>query len=297
MALRDQNWLELADIRCQSYSEQEWIPIYGYKYGDTRSEFPEIGHFEEFQQFCGAVIFTKHKKIAEEITSWESWSNDNYYPHNSGKHPYQESHQFNNSDELPIGFRLAVSYSQFRSEKAQVHLYQDFTLGYELKFDGETWFRPNSGNEKVVKYIFDNNNEIQRVEVRASYLKEYLKLRGAFFRLYYYTGRRFVQKNLPDFDWKEEKTISELPNDRCHAFIEHIDIHGERLPSVSTALSTQENLISQSNELPGSDRDNKKDIATATTSATDRYFVYSRMWRGEWINPSDSIRHVRTLAI
>lgn len=297
MAICDQSWLELEDIRCLRYGEQDWIPIYGFKYGAEHLEFPEIGHFEEFQEFRGAAIFKKYQKIAEEITSWNTWSNDNYYPCYSDEHPYKESHQFNDSEDNNIGFRLAVGELLPNDNKAQVHLFQDFALVYELKFEGNTWIRPKSGNEQVVKFIFDGNNEIQRVEIRSSYLKEYLQLRGAYFRLYYYTGRRFVQKNMPKFDWKDEKTISELPNDRCHAYIEHIDLHGERLPKVLITPSTQEHLQNYTEKLPPQYAANTQKVTTVAASSTDRYFVYSRMWRGEWINPSDTIEHVRTLEI
>lgn len=297
MDVRDQNWLELKDIRGLKYDELDWIPIFGFKFGAEHSEFPEIGHFEEFQEFRGAIIFKNFKRKAEEITNWEKWSDDDFSPYYSDEFRFQESHQFNDAEENRIGFRLAVSQVLSNNESAQVHLYQDFALAYELKFDGETWFRPNSGNEQVVKYIFDNKNEVQRVEVKASYLKEYLKLRGALFRLYHYTGRRFVQKNLPKYDWNEEKTISKLPNDRCSAYIEHIDLHGERLPKVSVFPCSQGNPKNDALDLPTIGNVSKEAVSTLEASSCNRYFAYSRMWRGEWINASDTVNQIRVLGI
>ena len=69
MAICDRSWLELADIRGKKYDEQEWVPIYGFKYGAEHSPFPEIGHYEEFQEFRRAVTFSRFKITTEKITS------------------------------------------------------------------------------------------------------------------------------------------------------------------------------------------------------------------------------------
>lgn len=199
MVVCDQSWLELADIRSKKYDEQDWVQVYGFKFGAEHSSFPEIGHYEEFQEFRGAVIFNRFKAEAEKITSWNTWSNDGLYPNYSDENPLLETHQFIDAKENRIGFRLAVSRFLSNDVPAQVHLYQDFPLVFGLELDRKmTWIRSPNEHEQVVKYIFDSKQEIQRVDIRVSYLKEYLKLRDTFFRLYYYSGRHFDQKYKPD---------------------------------------------------------------------------------------------------
>ena len=295
MAILDQNWLELTNIRSLKYDRQAWIPIYGFKYGAKNLKFPKIDHYEEFQEFRGAVIFDKYKPVAEKITSWDTWSNDEYYPFYSSDYPYLEAHQFGESDENPIGFRLVVSQFLSNDVPAQVHLYQDFVIAYHLIFKDGVWVSPRNDNEKVVRYFFNPNKEVERVELKASYLKDYLAVRGASYRLYYYTGRQFVQRNKPQFDWDEEKIIAELPNDRCSAHIEFVNKFGERPFTSAVVVETHRHDINFREDIPNFSEKSDSGISsssktTVDTNKADRYFAYGRMWRGEWISPADSVR-------
>lgn len=300
MVFLDQNWLELKDIRSLTYDEQVWIPIYGFKYGDTHAKFPEIGHYEEFQQFGGAVIFDKYKTIAEKITSWDTWSKDEYSPYYSDEYPYEESHQFSDSEENPIGFRLAISQFLSNDVPTQMHLYQDFVIAYHLIFEEGSWIRPKNDNEKVVRYLFDENKEIRLVEVKASYLKDYLAVRGASYRLYYYTGRQLIQKDKPKFDWDEEKIISEFPNDRCSARIEFVTKHGDPPRTGSILVESHRTDVNFREDIPNFSEKGFSGISstsrtTVDTNLPDRYFAYCRMWRGEWISKADRTRLIGNL--
>ena len=292
----NQSWLEQKDIRCIKFDDQDWIPIYGFKYGEERLKFPQIGHYEEFQEFRGAVINEENQSLAEEIKSWETWSNDEAYEYDSDDYPYPYSHQFNCLNDRPIGFRLVVSQFLSNDFPAQVHLHQDFIVAYNLIFDGKGWIRPKKHNEKVVRYIFDENQEVVRIEVKATLLKDYLSIRGALYRLYYYSGRRFVQKDKPNFDWEEEKTISKLPNDRCTAYVEHTDFRGERISASSIKSESSNNDENTKVEMPNVGNDivanaGSDSAKTGDVSTSNRYFAYCRMWRGEWVWPNDTPRN------
>ena len=289
----NQNWLEQKDIRNVKFDDQDWIPIYGFKYGAERLRFPQIGHYEEFQEFRGAVIYEENQLPAEGITSWNTWSDDDVCEYDSDDYPYPYSHQFNNLNDPPIGFRLVVSQFLSNDSPARVHLHQDFIITYNLIFDGKGWIRPKKHNEQVVRYIFYQNSEVMRVEVKARLLKDYLSIRGAIYRMYYYSGRRFVQKDKPNFDWEEEKTISSLPNDRCTANIEYTDFRGERISASSTISETANNSKNTKEETPNASNNIVPHVGsggaiTGDVSASNRYFAYCRMWRGEWVWPDDT---------
>lgn len=293
MALHDQKWIELNDIREVKYNAQAWIPIYGFKYGEKKLEFPDYGYCEEFQEFRSAVIFNKYKSSAEKISDWEFWNKDDVTPHYSKESGYQETHKFCDENGESIGFRMVVSQYLARNVPYRVYLYQDFVIAYNLIPTKGSWIRPRNDYETVVKYIPGKNREVERIEIRASYLKDYLAARNASLRIYSYSHRRLVQSDKPDYDWEDKKVISNQVNDRCKVYVEHVNKHGDKPFTGSIIVKTWRNDVNFREEIPDFSKKSDSGIASESTTTVDhfpadRYYSYGRMWRGEWVFPADT---------
>jgi hypothetical protein len=203
--------LQNKDTR-RTFSNSTWIPLRAYQnteHGDIKS----IGYTCEFFG-CGSVAFPpEHREIADTL----GWS-DIGIGHSVEPCAYEDGYyasieQYQCNDKEPIGINLVFEHYQPVVGKRVWILNPDLVVALRLIKEDSDWVRPEEDFAVVAREIVDDEGNHQLIQIKRSFLIDYLAARNLSLRLSYYHQRVENVDSLEDSPYKNLEEIQEQRDD------------------------------------------------------------------------------------
>jgi len=219
--MEEQTWFEMQDVRRRFYSRAVWIPLRAAKQNKNAVKYGFLGYKEGFFG-VGTVAITLDNKVESEFIDWQElginhnhcgvWQDDRYQPAAMYK-PWR--HDF-------TGEHLVLDQMGGGAESHEWHLNQDLAITLGLKREGDNWLRPEDGYPIVVRLARDEDGDPTLLEIRASYLRDYLCARKMVLRITSYRQRDEVTETSSHIDWENGEKKDENGTDRWEGRVQEI---------------------------------------------------------------------------
>lgn len=286
-----QEWFEMQDVRRRFYSRAVWIPLRAAKRDKNAVKYGYAGYKEEFFG-VGSVAVPFEKKADAEFIDWQElgirsnhcgvWQDDMYQPAAMYK-PWR--HDF-------IGEHLVLDQLGEGAENHEWHLNQDLAITLGLKREGDNWVRPEDGYTVVVRLTREEDGDPALIEIRSSYLRDYLCARKMALRITSYRQRDEVTETDSHIDWENGEAKEETETDRWEGRVDEIHEGGIRYGEEIAVFHAGRTDVDPEEDVPEFDFPTDENIKTESWtkkhSGRKLFRTNGELWRNEWIDPADS---------
>lgn len=245
----DKDWLEFKKLKKRNFERDSWIPLRSLYKPVSLGKYGYIG-YEEDLFYCTSVAFSSEQIQEAKKLSWDDLGFSKQHSSHIEKGIYYPSDKYKiwNNEKL-IGTHLVIDQSLTSDKSREWHLNVDLVMALKLIKEGNSWFSPNDGYEEVVRIKFENNNPIL-IEIRSTYLKDYLCARNMDLVISSYRSRSVTTENKKIANWKNDY-IKEVGED--YIFIgKEFNIHegGEIFEGKVSVLHIERTDIDAEEDVP-----------------------------------------------
>ncbi|MBQ6245332.1 MAG: hypothetical protein IJK04_00590 [Kiritimatiellae bacterium] len=174
--MHPRNWFEMDDILRGSLVGNAWVPIWRSRLVKNELTHGTVGYWEEFTGLNSLVVNPEF---------WDEMKNLDYstLSPNQSHRPWKNHGIYNRPMEyvennVSMGDFLVVQQLFEQDESPILQINQDLILALRLKEENGVWLCPEEGYEPVVRIQHDDGGKEFEVDIRLSFLKDYLSARG-----------------------------------------------------------------------------------------------------------------------
>ena len=181
----EQEWFEMPEVRRRTLATAVWIPLRVSEYIEKQGTHGRIGYREQFHGVGTLAVPLARRRDAEAL-DWMSLGLINAH------RGLVEDNSYVPSDIRTdvSGVYLVLEQCGNSVECIEWHLHQDFVITSGLKREGDSWVSLSEGYTEVARLIRRGDGRVPaRLEVRASYLRDYLCARQMALRVVSYRQR------------------------------------------------------------------------------------------------------------
>lgn len=278
----------MADIHIKNYDCSVWIPLRGSILNESNNY--GVDGFESLFDGFGSIAVPISKRNLVKKLEWFDLGilHDHKSYIKNGK--YIPVNIYKNYSGSLIAERLVIDQSINKIEPVEWHLNQDFVVSLGLKREGDIWVCPKEGYIAVVKLHRDAKKNPCLIEVRASFLKDYLCARNMALYLSSYHQRIIVSDN-PNLIRLE--LGRKIENDKKSYFeFRKIEINESGLPfgSSTNVLIAGRSDVNLDEDVPIFDFPNDENTHSESFqikhTGKKRYRYENEYWKYEWIEPT-----------
>lgn len=206
MVEMNQEWIEFSDIKKRDFSRSSWIPLRSVTSFLNEGKYGFEGHKEEIF-YCTSIAFQADLIEKASKLNWSEMGLSSRHHAYVEKNKYYPAEGYDSyRDEELKGIHLVLEQQINSLDGTIWHLNQDLVFALNLIKEGDTWLSPNDGYEEVARLKKTSNGKPLLLEIRATYLKDYLCARGMSLVLCSYRSRRRIERNKELINWKSNTT-------------------------------------------------------------------------------------------
>lgn len=292
----NEQWIEMNDIRMQSFDRAVWVPLKCAKPFNVRGAKFRDGHSEEYLGVQTVAVFNEYRGDVEDL-HWGAIS------HGGGNYGHVEDDEYFASTDFVhknkrVGENLILVSCFDDGDPAEWIPNPDLVLSLRLKREGDIWVAPNEGYIDVIKAIKDDDGNPIELIIRADHLKDYLAARNMGLWVTRFQLRSYTSKAEPKFEWGSENKVIGPLSDRweCRLRKIHEGGHpfGEKIHLV-IAGRTDVDTRGDIPEMYGIPSDDSIEIETREISHSSPpvYNASGEYFRDYWISGGEKSVRVR----
>lgn len=205
----DKEWFGMDDLKSRTFNNKVWIPLLAQKTLDTRGSCQSVGFIEEFFAAHSLIVAEKGREEACSL-HWmdlQGGFGDRPWKDDEGRLRKPDVFEMENSEGVKP---VLTQYIEIDRDK-ELHVHQDLILGLGLRRRGDSWYRPEEDDAEVIRLTRDEEGSPNLVEIKAEFLKDYLKAAHSGLLLLTFQSRHEIQDIFEQLDWSsgtEELTDS-----------------------------------------------------------------------------------------
>ena len=282
----------MRQVRRRTLAAAVWIPLRAAEHLAKHGQYGRIGYLDDFHGVGTLAVPLQRRDDAATL----DWSSIGIANANGG---YVDGDTYVPSDIRPdvSGVYLALHQRGNQVDHAEWHLHQDFTITLGLKREKDVWVSLAEGYAEVVRLRRDERGAPQRLEVRASHLRDYLCARGMALRVVSYRHRTEVIENADHITWPNGEASEPTPTDRWVGRVLPIHEGGRPYGTELAVTHVARTDVDAAEDVPvlSSPEVAKTTSRFWTVKDTGRklYRVDGELWRKEWLEPGALSERVR----
>ncbi len=292
----NQDWFEMPEIRRRKLANAVWIPLRAICQIEEIGKYGYAGYKSEFYGVGTLAVPIDNRVEAEKLR----WTDVGISHQHSGfveDGKYIPSDTYQDYHSKLSGLHLVLDQRGNSTENSEWHLHQDFVITLGLKREADIWVRPDEDYIEVVKLSKKQDGSPYLLEVRASYLRDYLCARGMALYVTSYRDRKKVFEDASHISWPQNPMRESNDNDRWEGRL--LEIHEGGMPygGKTAVFHVARTDVDTEEDVPvfGLPTDDKMTSKSWTKEDTGRklYLVDGELWRTEWIEPASQSPIVR----
>lgn len=282
----NRDWILLTRETRRAFANATWVPLRA----STKKEngrVTDLGYVSEFFG-CGSAAFPpEHRTLVEERLGWSSIG----IGHTVAPYAYEDGYyspidQFQYNDKEPIGVNFVFDHHQPVVGGNHWVLNPDLIVALRLVKEGNNWVRPEEDFVVVAREEFDDDGNHCLIEIKRSFLIDYLAARGLALRLSYY--RQHVE-NIASLEGTTYDGLESHQNERDQGRFELLirkldDVYGGSWASFRVWRTD----IDEEEDAPvlGPERDDNTESETSEGVRTGPHGIRieGEFWKDEWID-------------
>jgi len=193
------------------------------------------------------------------------------------------------------GTYLILCQRGSRIEHNEWHVHPDLVLGLHLKREGDNWLAIEEGYAVVIRISRNSNGSPALIEIRSSYLKDFLAARNECLCISSYRSRELILPERPDLSWNEHPTVEESPGQKWQGTISEITEHGHQYGSEIAIFHAGRMNFDREQDVPeiGVSDDFTTRTFTRKVRGKKLFRIWGELWKVEFIDPGEHSERVR----
>lgn len=291
----NKDWILLSRETRRAFANATWVPLRA-SVKDESGRVTDIGYVSDFFG-CGSAAFPpEHRALVEERIDWSSIG----IGHTVAPYAYEDGYYtpidlFQYNDKEPIGVNFVFDHPQPVVGGNQWVLNPDLVVALRLVKEGANWVRPEEDFVVVAREVFDDDGNHSLIEIKRSFLIDYLAARGLALRLSYYRQR---VENVASLEGTDYEGLANQQDERNQGRFELLirkldDVYGGSWASFRVWRTD----IDEEEDAPvlGPERDDNTEYETSEGVRTgpQGVRVEGEFWKDEWIDHQGKSVRVR----
>lgn len=291
----NKEWILLSRETRRAFANATWVPLRA-SVKDESGRVTDVGYVSEFFG-CGSAAFPpEHRALVEERIGWSSLG----IGHTVAPYAYEDGYYapidlFQYNDKEPIGVNLVFDHPQPVVGGNQWVLSPDLIVALRLVKEGANWVRPEEDFVVVARELFDDDGNHSLIEIKRSFLVDYLAARGLALRLSYYRQR---VENVVSLEGTEYEGLESQQGERDQGRFELLirkldDVYGGSWASFRvwrTDIDEEEDAPVLG---PESDDNTEYETSEGVRTGPQGVRVEGEFWKDEWIDHQGKSVRVR----
>ena len=291
----NKDWILQTKETRRAFANATWVPLRA-SIKTEKGLFKDVGFVSEYFG-CGSAAFPpEHRALVEERIGWSSIG----IGHTVAPYAYEDGYytpidQFQYNDKEPIGVNLIFDHPQPVLGGDRWMLNPDLIVALRLVKEGNNWVRPEEDFVVVAREEFDDDGCHRLIEIKRSFLLDYLAARGLALRLSYY--RQHVE-NVAALEGTDYEGLEGHKNERDHGRFELLirkldDVYGGSWASFRvwrTDIDEEEDAPVLG---PESNDNTESETSEGVRSGPGGVRVEGEFWKDEWIDHQGQSVRVR----
>lgn len=285
----NQEWFEMPEIRRRTFERSVWIPLRSINTIEEIGKHGFAGYKSEFFG-AGSLAVPLEQKDAADKLGWMdigiSYSHSGYIQDDE----YTPANVYKDYGTDLVGEHLVLEQRGNSKENTEWHLSQDFVITLGLKREDDIWVRPDEGYAEAAKVYRRVDGSPYLLEVRASYLRDYLCARKMALRITSYRDRVEVSDNADHIKWGEKHVTENNEMDRWEGRISEIHEGGMPFGKKTAVFHVSRTDVDESEDVPSfelpTDDVVKSESWEKEHHGRKLYRIEGELWRNEWIDPA-----------
>jgi hypothetical protein len=287
----DQRWFEMHDLK-KDHNRSIWVPLFE-SYDDGEGDHGVVGYTRTFVGYRSIAVPKKFLKNFPKINFTDIYSDFKGF---SEKNRYTPS-DIEQINEKIYGVHLVLIQRNYETNQDNWFLHQDLMLTLNLIQDGDIWFAQNEGYSEAVRLLRKEDGAPRRIQIRADFLKDYLKARNMNLFLTSYSDRVALVEDASFINWKNGTLEIEQDNETFHGYVrdthEGSSFFRDGALYVHVTRSDDENVDIPEITFPPDDKTMKSKMIEVKPSGRKVKEIFGRLWRNEWIIQAKSSPRVK----
>ena len=282
----------MQQVRRRTLAAAVWIPLRAVEHLAKHGQHGRLGYLDDFHGVGTLAVPLEGRDDAAAL----DWSSIGIANVNGG---YVDGDTYVPADirQDVSGVYLALHQRGNHVDHAEWHLHQDFTITLGLKREDDVWVCLTEGYAVVARLRRDERGAPQRLEVRASHLRDYLCARRMALRVVSYRHRTEVVENVDHITWPNGDASDRTATDRWVGRILPIHEGGRPYGTEVAVTHVARTDVDAEEDVPvlSAPEVAKTTGSFWTVKDTGRrlYRVDGELWRKEWIEPGAQSERVR----
>ncbi len=281
------------DLIKLDYTEKEWTPLW-----QSETVPKQLDYIEGFKQEQLAIETCMLPQKAKEYIDQENlYESSLDFRDDCGRYGVEYFSVFEDPDLIPNhkAIKLVVRQDFETGDDSIFHINPDliFALGLKESQKGEwiEWVKPDENDNPIIKMQVSDLNKPQRVEIKTTYLRDYLSARKLCLYLHMYSEKTF----LCDCENRNSQNSNNEKNgDKYKAtyFEYEVDRSGRAVGTSWALMKVVQKIANLKEDLPSTQPTDDDDIISTTSewihqSKDTLLFKRWRLWTYKWIEPSE----------
>jgi hypothetical protein len=285
--LMNSDWVLQTKETRRDFASATWIPLRASQERiQTLTTSDEIGYVSEFFG-CGSVAFAKKHREQVDKLDWNSLGLSNTpRPHAYEDGYYSPIDAYQCNDKEPIGVHLVFIHDQPVIGGSKWILNPDLVIALRLIHEGGNWVRPEEDFVVVAREVVDKDGNHEGIEIKRTFLIDYLAARGLDLRLSYYRQRVENVASLESSNYKGLETHDvERDHGRFSLLIRKLDdVFGGSWASFK--FSRTDFDIEEDAPVLGPEDDGNTELeeSRGNRAGAEGIRIEGEFWKSEWID-------------
>lgn len=262
--MRQQSWFEMVDVKCGTYGDGEWTPLWVYEVSHEGDMFSSPYHEEIYRI---RTLFAPLVNRGRLFNHWIDLDCDGVYPCvDQGNYCKPGVYYFDSRKGVEAGEYSVFKFCTVGGETSELQINQDLVAALQLIPKDDSWIRPAEGGQIAIRLGRNDKGEVVRAEIRTEYLRDYLCARGMGLYIEEFRHRQEQSRDGRSILWQNSPVI-ECRRSRCG---------NGKYEWKGWMFKHQD----------GNSWDDVKSISSEVLSEAQYYRVEGQLWKQFWINPA-----------
>jgi hypothetical protein len=198
-----QEWLEQKDIESRGFSRGTWIPLMVDDYPVHEGAPMQAGYISEFRSIETLVVKNADRHTFRNA-EWDSIQRNGSHSAWAHEGKFHAPDKYYRDDDAEPTALYPVLRQGYETEPHDIwDLNQEITHSLRLLRKGDSWIRPSENRIEVARLRRQSDGAPGCLEMRAEFLRDYLKARDSALLVGGFIIREVVREDFPDLDWND----------------------------------------------------------------------------------------------
>lgn len=287
-------WFEMRDLQVPKVEGATWLPLHCSHTSFEHGEAGHAGHREEYLSLESLIIPSSRREEFDHL-NWHSLTRNNSDTGWADEDGLISPGLYD--AQLDLQYPVLVQRHD-TGEQTEWHLLQELQMALNLRRVGDEWIDHSENDLVVARLTRKPSGTPSRLEVRSTYLRDYLCAKQATLLMVSFWYRKAVEKDIAPFGLPEGKVERTFEHGEWDCFITPIHEGGRPFGMAGVMMHMWRESVDPESDnptmpQPWNDPSMRSETSDISYVGEKLWSATGRLWTRAWVQPASTSPRVR----